>query len=495
MSVSILPKKDVKEVNQEPKKNKTKEQRQKKVSQECLICAETVSKIKCISCPYCSFECCKKCVETFLIGIDDDFPRCMSSTCKKVWSLSFIATNFTKIFFNKHYRDRRSFLLIEKEKSRLPEAQKVLEERKRIAFLYNEVNNTQMVINKLSLQKLQKAETEEKKKEITDKITEYTEKIRYIYIQINNPVVVKEKKQVIMKCPVDDCRGFVNDENGEGIHKCGVCEVVVCKKCRVVKKDADHNCDTNILATIKMLANDTKNCPKCSTPIFKINGCDQMYCTQCHTAFSWLRGTIETGIIHNPHFYEYQRRMNNGVAPRVLGDEVGNNCDGIPQWSAIYMYLDYSYQSDMLITAHSMIGHIEDIIMYHLYNLERYNEETLELRVDYLKNRLDETKWLDILKKKQKKVEKDEEVRQVLRMVVNTFCDIFRNFIASVKDPFDRSVFKCIEETAENLDKVCVYANDALSVIEKQYNNIVPYFGRDCRMYQSYKMCPPKEYR
>ena len=60
-----------------------------------------------------------------------------------------------------------------------------------------------------------------------------------------------------------------------------------------------------------------------------LSNCDQMYCTQCQTAFSWRTGKIETGTIHNPHYYEFQRKMNGGVAPRVAGD---NPCGGLPNY-------------------------------------------------------------------------------------------------------------------------------------------------------------------
>jgi hypothetical protein len=40
--------------------------------------------------------------------------------------------------------------------------------------------------------------------------------------------------------------------------------------------------------------------------------------SQCHTTFDWNTGEIETGVIHNPHYYEYQRK--NGTLQRNPGD-------------------------------------------------------------------------------------------------------------------------------------------------------------------------------
>ena len=33
-----------------------------------------------------------------------------------------------------------------------------------------------------------------------------------------------------------------------------------------------------------------------------------MWCTQCHVAFDWRTGAIETGRIHNPHYFEFKKR-------------------------------------------------------------------------------------------------------------------------------------------------------------------------------------------
>ena len=142
----------------------------------------------------------------------------------------------------------------------------------------------------------------------------------YLNMQIlqNKPFEKKERKQFIMKCPGDDCRGFLSTQ-----YKCDICKINVCPKCRAIKTEG-HECKKEDIESTELIKKETKGCPQCGIPIFKISGCDQMWCIECKVAFSWRTGKIETGNIHNPHYYQWRRNQGNAV--RNPGDLV---CGGL----------------------------------------------------------------------------------------------------------------------------------------------------------------------
>ena len=47
-------------------------------------------------------------------------------------------------------------------------------------------------------------------------------------------------------------------------------------------KTPDHVCKETDIQSANMIKKETRNCPCCGTNIYKIAGCDQMWCTQCH---------------------------------------------------------------------------------------------------------------------------------------------------------------------------------------------------------------------
>ena len=195
--------------------------------------------------------------------LNEKVSTCMNNSCKKEWTRKFIVESFPKCWVNKEWRQMKMGKEVEIEKSLLPATQLLLQGSKK----------------------------------------------------------KKDKEEIFhRKCSVENCRGYLSSQ-----WKCGLCSAYTCKNCHLEKKEG-HVCDKELVATISFLEEDTKPCPKCSTPIHKIDGCDQMWCTMCHTAFSWRRGTIETRI-HNPHYYDWLRN-GGGNLPRNDGDyECGRNLE------------------------------------------------------------------------------------------------------------------------------------------------------------------------
>jgi hypothetical protein len=133
------------------------------------------------------------------------------------------------------------------------------------------------------------------------------------------PPATEKTRRIVMACPAAGCAGFVDT-----LWKCGVCEIKICNKCRVIKGGDGHECNADDIATAEALAAECKPCPKCAAAISKISGCDQMWCTICHTTFSWNTGKIETSVIHNPHYFQWAA-ANGHALPRA--DLPGVACD------------------------------------------------------------------------------------------------------------------------------------------------------------------------
>lgn len=113
--------------------------------------------------------------------------------------------------------------------------------------------------------------------------------------------IAEQSVEVMHPCPAPHCRGNVIRS------ECSLCGTRVCRQCLELKLD-EHTCKPDLVATVQMLRHDTKPCPKCRIRISKVDGCDQMWCVGCHTAFSWNTGVIHrNGRVHNPEYFRYFR--------------------------------------------------------------------------------------------------------------------------------------------------------------------------------------------
>jgi hypothetical protein len=262
------------------------------------------------------------------------------------------------------------------------------------------------------------------------------------------PQITAERRQFVRACPHADCKGFLSTA-----WKCGLCENWACPECHEVKgrdKDAPHTCDPNSVATAKMLEKDSRNCPKCAALIFKIEGCDQMWCTQCHTPFSWRRGVIETGRVHNPHYYDYMRAR--GTLAREPGDVP---CGGLPGWQQISRL---TIAGD-IATIHRMYGHIQHIVM------NRYAtnaiEDNRDIRIKFMIGDFTDEVFKKKLQQREKSRQKKTDIRQVLEMYQTVTVDLMQAFLQH----------RTLETVSEEFRQLRTHVNSELRAISKRYTN------------------------
>lgn len=305
----------------------------------------------------------------------------------------------------------------------------------------------------------------------------------------------KKKRVFVRSCPKEGCRGFLNQR-----WVCGLCDTRVCSKCHEIRcveneKKVEHMCDPNNVATAQMLMRDTKGCPKCGTQIHKIDGCDMMFCTQCHTPFCWRTGEIITNQrIHNPHYYEWLRQNStDGNIPREPGDVVGNPCDDripirmIREKLRHHDLLSYDVE-DRLWNIHRISVHIE---LVEVPRLLRYRENNnVDLRIQYLSNQLPERAWQHELYRRAKQDEKNKAVRDIYEMVHMVVHNEFRKMLAS-----QQLTFQNIQELMATFENLRVYTNEQFLEISRLYQCRVPKIEEGMWQIGSQRVDPPRRKR
>jgi len=238
-----------------------------------------------VRCSYCEKKVCLKCFKYYLM-MDGSEQECMM--CKHPISTEFIFTHTPKTF-KTTYTNKIIKLVIEKEKVLLKATEERMIANHTIKILKKRTDGLMIYLTK----------------------NKDDDEIRNIFRRYHNEekmlreIVSGDDEQILNTstsylCPINPCKGIIMKDS------CNTCNKKICSECRE-EKNEDHECNSDLIKTLKLLKTDTKKCPRCKSQIYKIDGCDQMFCTKCHTAFSWKTGMIQSGIIHNPHYFEFMR--------------------------------------------------------------------------------------------------------------------------------------------------------------------------------------------
>ena len=455
---------------------------------ECQICIEKYNKTSRarILCPYCNFEACRTCCKKYILN--ESVVKCMNNNCDREWTREHMHALFPNSFVVKELKILRQQILFDQERALLPATQPIVESQIRKEKLNDDI---ELLNKEIAILRTQQQEI----------YNQYRIKEREFGNQLQT---TNQHNAFVRGCPDNDCLGFLSSQ-----WKCGVCEKWTCPTCQEVKglcRDVEHVCNPDSVATANLLSRDTKPCPKCRSGIFKIDGCDQMWCTQCHTAFSWRSGRIENAV-HNPHYFEWLRR-NGGEVPRNPQDILCGGAREVSHHTAIeinsifrriingdnsYINLNTITNATQLLeivnhakNTSTYIGRVcEKIIHIRLVELPEYrgNHEMNNqfMRVRYMRKKITEEEFKISLQRQYVSTQKKAEMLNILQMVHDTCNDIVLRFGDEVKTPN----WKYSITTLSELDSIINYANDCLGKLSKVYSSkqkfLNNYLGWGCQ--------------
>jgi hypothetical protein len=215
------------------------------------------------------------------------------------------------------------------------------------------------------------------------------------------------------------------------------------------------------MESVKALERDTKRCPNCMVQIFKSSGCNQMWCTNCRTAFDWITGELVKDIVHNPHYLEYVEKN---------GGEIIMNCQqGVMFCSIEDIIRTLRENNSETFIIHQIIEVYRYMIHYQQVVLPKYPlrfdpDMNLDLRMKYLINEISEDEFKKMLQRRQKDMEKKIEYRDVGDTYVNLINDMFRIFI----------VEKSVDKLIEHIRSITSNTQEAIQQLNKRYTSSLP---------------------
>jgi len=392
-----------------------------------------------------------------------------------------------RTYVNGDYKRHRKEILFQYEQSRLPETMPALQNYLKAAKLSELVET------------LRNRERELRADLVKVRDTIWRSKIDLDRAKAGLPFgdhQIKGPRQVFKQaCPAEGCRGFLSTA-----WKCGICASKVCAKCFALKSTGgaadvgnnEHGCNPDDVKTADLIRKRTKNCPSCAVPIMKVSGCDQMWCTQCHTAFSWKTGRQINGHIHNPHFYQWQQE--GGGAPLQPPGAVP--CGGLPRVWEFQSALSNCLRG-LSLTPSQRNSYLKMVTSFHRYTRHFQNVElesvrekvnrlgdNKDLRIRYLAREIDEPAFRKRIMSRDKSREKTLVILQVYELANTVFTESIRDIWvaandggASAAEVVPEDLPQTIRRNLTRCKKLVAYANKELMKISILYSQVVGIIG------------------
>ncbi len=391
-------------------------------------------------------------------------PHCPA--CSKEWSYDFLTANLPKLWLLKEYKKHREAVLLDREKSLLPETQEaaaaVVRERKVKEF------RTERYLQLLQAKRLRREATAHLKNlarpslktdpAVLETAREACRTQRALIISLDRqldlvhrgrinletgeeipdstslavqpPLPDVVRREFIHPCPAEGCRGFLSTG-----WKCKLCSAKACSKCGdPLPEDDEHECNPDTRASFEAVRRESKPCPKCAAPISKISGCDHMFCVACKTAFSWRTGEIHPTGNSNPYYWQWRQSRDPQAGPANV------ECAATPEAriQEVLHRIELLQRQEPPSYYQFNLGMAQSIRHIHYYLLRRYrftanSNQHLGLRIKYLLNEITEDQWRINIQRVEKQQRKARFIANILELFVNATVDILEPIILPVQ--------------------------------------------------------------
>ena len=469
---------------------------------DCSCCAEKFNQStrKEVPCFKCGYSACKTCVRTFLVNTQG-MPQCMS--CHTQFNLSFLVKHLNQSWTLNEFKTCMTATLLSSELGKIPETLPYAEHEKRKQALVktNSDIKLQMMDLEKKLRKLHRTHTANNYLIRGETIPE-----RYRDAVSDQPMQVDTRKKFIMACPGQGCKGFLSTA-----YKCGLCERNTCKDCIMIKQDDAHVCIESDKLSAEAIRKETKPCPKCHERIFKIDGCDQMYCMArdeagkiCQTVWSWKSGEELIGVtVHNPHFFQLQQQL--GYVPRTAGDV---HCGGMPELHYLLQLFRHIHRisteetrnelglvqlsGDVQTLYRRLNEHVQYEIPRHRNIIRRHPDVMRKNRINYILTSISKEQFADLQYRTEKEYQKTIELLHTLELIgvcgIETFQSIVQdipsiaiyNECALSHTEYTQELLENIRGKIQNFNAVIDFCNDKMKEISITYHASVPIYDHHC---------------
>jgi hypothetical protein len=439
--------------------------------------------------------------------------------CKAQLSEEFVVENVER---TPEYLEHRGALLFSKEQARMPQTQaatKTYLEAKAAMKPLHKLMCINLEHMRQTFEKYQKRRDMDNRKAELKPIETLEFTLSHEFQRLKRIVesfgltadATEDKPAVFVKaCIAASCHGFLSED-----FKCALCSLEVCKDCHE-PITAGHNCDKETVASVKALLSESKPCPSCSAAISKVDGCDQMWCTQCHTTFSWRTGMKETGKTHNPHYYEWMRRSGipipravPGCAPARFPTYQGIynrfSAETKKQWELLHkgLTLYKNFHAKYPKHASLLAGHIKPpelktvldplpslpyyfkalTAIWSLLSDKRYKanhfrpadmeEEFRKLRVKYMANELNADQFKVVLLNKEFEELSNRNLYSIHTMTFAAAADVFAEWRLG-----DQTLAGC-HDTYSQLQRLLTYTNECLTKHDAVFGQTQPKYEQN----------------